>query len=587
VSSVAGALFYLRVTSLRNAVVSRLARLKQPKYLLGAVVGVAYIYFFFIQRVQQGRLGRAGNLAASISIEQVSMFATLGAFALLVFIALCWLWTRERAALNFSEAEISFLFPAPMNRKTLIHYRLISGQLRLLFTSLIFALLSYRWDFLLGNAYIRIVGWWLAFSIVSLHITGSAFVLTKWLERGVTQGRRQIYVAAVLAALVFATYWFSVRGAADQTAEDLANTVAKVNYFARILSDGPLGYLLLPAQWTVQPLFATDGYSFLHALGPALLVFAAHYLWVLYSESSFEEASIAKAQKRAARIAAMRSGNVRLGRSAPKARRVPFNVASAPRVELAFLWKNLLSSAEYLRLRTALIAAVVIVAGSGWLKSSGNEVFANIVGSFSLGIAVYAAIVGPLIARQDLRGDLMNADILKTYPLRGWQIVLGEMLAPIVIITVLLWLLLLAAALNFESARFPWLTFEVRVWGSIGIALLLPLLCAVQMLVLNAGVVLFPAWMQVGQSRGAGIDVMGQRILFFVGLIVVIVVALLPASIIAAVVVFATKWFVGESIAAAFGLTTVLAILCAEIAVGIQWLGGRFEKFDLSAELRP
>ncbi len=32
-SQVIGALFYLRATSLRNAVIARIARLKQPKYL--------------------------------------------------------------------------------------------------------------------------------------------------------------------------------------------------------------------------------------------------------------------------------------------------------------------------------------------------------------------------------------------------------------------------------------------------------------------------------------------------------------------------------------------------------------------------
>ncbi|RFC43616.1 MAG: hypothetical protein DUW69_002173, partial [Verrucomicrobia bacterium] len=34
-----GALFYLRLTSLKNVVLSRVRRLKQPKYLVGAIVG--------------------------------------------------------------------------------------------------------------------------------------------------------------------------------------------------------------------------------------------------------------------------------------------------------------------------------------------------------------------------------------------------------------------------------------------------------------------------------------------------------------------------------------------------------------------
>jgi hypothetical protein len=40
-----GALLYLRLTSLKNLVRSRLLRLRQPKYLFGAIVGAAYFYF--------------------------------------------------------------------------------------------------------------------------------------------------------------------------------------------------------------------------------------------------------------------------------------------------------------------------------------------------------------------------------------------------------------------------------------------------------------------------------------------------------------------------------------------------------------
>jgi hypothetical protein len=47
---------------------------------------------------------------------------------------------------------------------------------------------------------------------------------------------------------------------------------------------------------------------------------------------------------------------------------------------------------------------------------------------------VLLLILGPQLARQDLRGDLPNTDILKTYPLHGWQIVCGELLTPLVVL---------------------------------------------------------------------------------------------------------------------------------------------------------
>ena len=43
------ALVYLRLASLRNRLVAAAARLRQPKYFAGAVVGAAYVYFFVIR----------------------------------------------------------------------------------------------------------------------------------------------------------------------------------------------------------------------------------------------------------------------------------------------------------------------------------------------------------------------------------------------------------------------------------------------------------------------------------------------------------------------------------------------------------
>jgi len=49
-----GALVYLQLTSLRNALSQRLRRLRQPRYLVGAIVGLAYFYFFFFRHFFAG-----------------------------------------------------------------------------------------------------------------------------------------------------------------------------------------------------------------------------------------------------------------------------------------------------------------------------------------------------------------------------------------------------------------------------------------------------------------------------------------------------------------------------------------------------
>jgi hypothetical protein len=186
-----------------------------------------------------------------------------------------------------------------------------------------------------------------------------------------------------------------------------------------------------------------------------------------------------------------------------------------------------------------------------------------------------------------LRLDLPNTDILKTYPLRGWQIVLGEVLAPVAIVTALLWLLLLAGALTLQPPPSAAFTPGLRTAAALGVALLVPFVCAIQVVVMNAAVVLFPAWVPQGADRGSGIDVIGQRIFFLAGLFLATAGALLPASIGAAAIFFATLWIVGAPVAAALGAVAALAVLGVEIGLAVWFLGERFERFDLSAELRP
>jgi ABC-2 type transport system permease protein len=587
VGGIIGALLYLRVTSLRNAVVSRITRLKQPKYLVGAVVGVAYFYLVLFRRFT-ARPPTNGPLAQPVPVEELPNVAAAGAALLTVFVAFYWFWPRARAALTFSEAEIAFLFPAPIGRKTLIHFRTINAQLRILFTSLILALFSSRWNFVLGGAGIRIFGWWLILATLDLHSVGSSFAITRLVDRGVTSLRRQlltITVAALVLGLVLAAAW---RGAHAPQPEDLASPAAVLRYLESLLTSGPLSWLLLPATWVVRPLLATDAREFFAALGPALLIYVLHYAWVLRAEVSFEEASIAKAEKRAARRSAMqRDGTVRLGRTQRKARRAPFKLAAGGRPEIAFLWKNLLASASYLTPRTALIIAALIAVGSSWTMRLNLDVLRTTIGTLALVGMGYTLVFGPLIARQDLRLDLPNTDILKTYPLRGWQVVLGEVLAPVAIVSVLLWLLLLTAALTLQPPPNAALTLGLRTAAVLGVALLLPFVCAIQLLVMNAAVVLFPAWLPQGAGRGSGIDVLGQRIFFLAGLFLATAGALLPAAIGAAVMFFSTLWIVGAPVAAALGAVGALAVLCVETGLGVAFIGRRFEGFDLSAELKP
>src|SRR6201999_3261128 len=92
------------------------------------------------------------------------------------------------------------------------------------------------------------------------------------------------------------------------TDADVVTLASMGRYLGGVLSNPPLSWALAPFDWVVRPYFAATAKEFLLALPGALLLMAAHYLWVVQSSVSFEEASIELAARRAERIAAARSG---------------------------------------------------------------------------------------------------------------------------------------------------------------------------------------------------------------------------------------------------------------------------------------
>lgn len=594
------ALLYLRFTSLKNRLVQFVRRLRQPKYLAGALVGGAYLWFFFFRRLGGGAPPGSGARRAALAraaevlpVDWPPVVAGIGALLLLLFVVLTWVLPTEKPGLYFSEAETAFLFCAPIGRRALIHYKLLSGQVATLLQSLILTLLSGNWSFLGGNPLLRAVGWWVILSTLSLHRTGAALTLSQLIDRGVSPARRRVVVLGGIGLVLLATgAWVWLHLQAPRP-EDTASLGAMLAYGQTLLDGSALAWLLWPFKLVVAPILAADTRALWRAFPPALALMGLHYFWVLRMEVSFEEASLDLAQKRSAKLAAMRTGHYRLGHAPPKARRAPFALADTGRPELAFLWKNLLSTAPYFNLRALGWCALLVAFGCSWLGRQPEwRALLPGVGFVAVFAAGYILFLGPQLARQDLRSDLANADILKTYPLPGWQLLLGELLAPVAILSGLLWLAVFAAALAFQPHHATWLTHGLRVTIALCLAALALPLTALQLLIPNAAAVVFPAWFQAVRTRGPGIERLGQRLIFVFGQLVVIVLALVPAALVAAAPLGIALGFFSESPAVIFAaviVATVLmfAALAGEIWCGLWLLGKRFEQLDLTAELRP
>jgi multisubunit Na+/H+ antiporter MnhB subunit len=203
-----------------------------------------------------------------------------------------------------------------------------------------------------------------------------------------------------------------------------------------------------------------------------------------------------------------------------------------------------------------------------------------------LGAGAWLLVVGPMFMRHNVRLMITHFDLLKGYPLRGWQVLSGSLISPIVILAAIEWLILLLGAPGIGlTGRGAALATGILGVGSLGIALILPPLTGLMLSIPFAATLYFPAWIDNSAARGGGIEVMGQRLIFFAGYIVVLLIALLPAVLCGALAAFIVHWLVGM-VSAVFVSTVVGSIIFgAEFAALIWWLGERFEQFDLSSEL--
>jgi ABC-2 type transport system permease protein len=578
------ALLYLRLASLKNLLQRRALRLRQPQYLAAAFVAIAYFYFFFFRQI-----GRAfsGGPHDAIPTAMVLFSALLLALMLLARPVATWLGSANRAGLAFNEAEIAFLFPAPISRRTLIHYYLANQQLSTLLSALFFSVLSSHWAFLGGNFLTRVIGWWVIFATLGLHQTAAALTIARLAERGVSVARRRAVVLSVIIVFIGAAIFSIWHNARLPRTADFASGSNVESYVETVLGAGWMPRLLWPLKLVVRPFLARNGPTFLLHLEPALLVLAAHYAWVLRMDAPFAEGSIALAQKRSRMRTARQMGGSPWSALPRRAAPEPFRLGGHGRPEVAFLWKNLLSMRSSINWRAMLVPAIILInVAIPFAVLHGNHPLRGpmiVLGAAF--VAFYTILIGPNYVRQDLRSDLPNADVLKSYPLAGWQIVLAEMLAPAAILSGVLWTCILVAALALEPGRFSWLAREAQTTTALCLAAVVPALCILQLLVPNASMLLFPGWLQSGGTRG-GVEVIGQRLILVAGQLVLLLLVLLPAVTAAFLIIAASSWILGAVPAILLATGAVLTVLGGEIAVGLWWLGERFERFDLSTESR-
>ena len=247
------------------------------------------------------------------------------------------------------------------------------------------------------------------------------------------------------------------------------------------------------------------------------------------------------------------------------------------------LWKNLIGVGQVISVRLW-ISIIVIVAVLGVsLANIGHDRNLSVMAAILIVVALsYSLLLGPQLLRVDFRNDLPLADILKTFPMRGWQIALGEILAPVSVLAALQWLLLLTGVglILYLPGKQEALFLAI----ALGAAMLLPVLDLLVLLIPNAAVLLFPSWIQAGKDSPRGIEATGQRLIFALGQMLALLLALVPAAGAFVGVFFLLYLAFGPAAAVPLASLAATIILVAEAGFGVMLLGKLFERFDVTEE---
>jgi len=554
----------------------RLRRLKEPRYLIGAIVGAAYVYFSFFARFRVGRSGAARSGARSNALPPalaafVASGSTYAGLALLVVAAACWILPFDSGLLSFSEAEIQFLFPAPVPRRQLLLHRMLRSQIGMLFGALVIGLITPSSTF--GFSRLRTsIGVWVLFVTARIYFTAVTLARVR-LGSGHARSRRVAWLAMGAMTLAVGVVAAEIARAYLQTPPAGAGEI--VELLGRVAQSGWSRVVLWPFTAVTRPLFSAWPMPYLAALGWACAVLLAMAAWVLKSDEAFQEAVADAVERRSQEPA-------RKGAATYKVRSPGWTLAPIGRPETAFAWKAAMQTLRTVDKVTLLRAAVILFSLTMIAASMGHaNGLASMLGAFSLAGSVFAILMAPQIVRIDMRQDLQHLEILKTWPVKASAVVRGELLWPGALITAGAWTMI-AVAMFLSGTILPELSAGLRLSGGAALAILAPALVFSQLTIHNAVALLFPAWVPLGNQRPRGLDAMGQRLIMLGGTWLLLIISALPAAIVGGIIWFALVRFIGQAALVPAAIVGTV-IICVEVLLATEAMGPAYERLDMTA----
>jgi hypothetical protein len=576
------AFFFLVATTFRNRLFQRIRRLRHPRYLAGLAFGIFYIWAVFLRSYPAGVPPHARGQPlhfGDLPIRVVSL-------GLLVFVARWWLFETGTPVLAFAPAEVQYLFPAPLRRRDLLSYKLVTVQIQLLVSALVISIVTLRVDPEMPAGF-RMIGAWVFLVTLYLHRLGASLVRVGVAQT--TPSRKRPVFAPVVAAAVAVVLVIGLLTAWPRQL-DSAGVKGLLDAAGAVLRSPLVGAVLLPFRIALAPLFATSPGAWARALVFAIPLLAVHYLWVLRIDVPFEEAAAEASAALADRIRDVRR---RLMGGAPlvlkpgqpgRPRRAWFQLRSTGQPAVAIIWKNAIALQRggwrTVWMTGAFIVGVAAIVMAGQRSMTGSPALALAAGLASL--AWMLAFVGPVAFQNDLRRDVAHLALLRTYPLSGVRIVAASIASTVWPLAMTQLSLVAIACLICPSViGHRAIAASARVSVLVISAIVLPALDATSATIGNAMALLFPTARALGAAvGGAGAEGVGQIILSRIASLIGALLAFVMPTGLAVVASWVARHFVAASPAMLFAIIAFALAYAGQLSLMVRLTGRVFERTD-------
>lgn len=525
-------------------------RLRQPRYLLGALAGGAYLLFVLTVMLGPEPDGQAMDPALARTFG-----ALVGAALLWVLLAVqC---VSGRRGLAFVDNELRFLQPTPLPRDGYLLFLALRQQPQLLVIGALLGLAAGRAQQLEG--WLSVIGGPLLFNLFFAFSTLWSLTLGDWTDRGRPAWQLRALGPLALLALLGCVGAAMLAGPLDwDKGEALALEVA---------ARAPLADALVVPKLLAWAVLPPDPLRWLAGAASCLALTALCWRAAVRTRCDFLPASLAFATRQAEVRAAIEEGKA----LAPRNRVAgyePFALGPRGPLWVALLWRNLIAVGPLARPGNLLYGLAVAVAG-GLLAAQQIPPVAQLTVAL---LAVYGGMLIVIMAsarmRVGLSQDFGRLAWFRAAPIAGGELMIGSAVASAAVmgglILIPLGFAISVLAVGPQGTPLPIAPRVACGLAGAGLAFAAPLLYSV---VKDSLALAFPGWFRVREQE-RGLARIGQTaVQVMVGMAAMLAVCL-PATVAAGVAGAVTL-----TLTRGLGLARELALAATILASGLSLAG--------------